>query len=185
MIKGMARFLFAKYVYPRVLEHVRRNLDTYLDGYVERKLLSQHLVYGDRARLQIAATAVVNNALFNLSSGRVIVEDYAFFGHNVCLLTGTHDYCEFDMARQQAIPPSGRDIIVGRGAWIASGAIVLGPAVIGEHAVVAAGSVVDADVPPYAIVAGTPARIVNVIDGVRDAGSGPPARPVPGTVAHE
>ena len=164
MIKRALRSLFSRYIYPRIIPYLDRYLDGRIEKQVQRALLSQYVVFGDRSRLQIAPTAVVNNALFNLSSGQVIVEDYAFFGHNVSILTGTHNYRKFDKERQAAVPRSGRDVIVRRGAWIASGAIVLGPAVIGEHAVIAAGSVVETDVPPYAIAVGTPARIVNRID---------------------
>jgi UDP-2-acetamido-3-amino-2,3-dideoxy-glucuronate N-acetyltransferase len=47
---------------------------------------------------------------------------------------------------------------VGRGASIGAGAIILPGIVVGEFALIAAGSVVTADVPPHAIVAGNPAR---------------------------
>jgi acetyltransferase-like isoleucine patch superfamily enzyme len=40
---------------------------------------------------------------------------------------------------------------------------VLGPCRIGDHAVVAAGALVKDDVPPYAIVAGVPARVVGSV----------------------
>ena len=48
---------------------------------------------------------------------------------------------------------------VGRRASIGSGATIL-PVTIGEGALIAAGAVVTRDVPPYAVVAGVPARIV-------------------------
>ena len=126
-------------------------------------LLEQYLVYGDRAKLHIASTAVINNALFNLSSGEITVEEYAFFGHNVSVLTGTHDVTKFDRERQVTVPKSGRDVVIGRGVWVSSNATVLGPARIGEHAVVAANSLVTGDVPPYTIVAGTPAKKVRMV----------------------
>lgn len=44
--------------------------------------------------------------------------------------------------------------------WIGEGARLLRPVVLGHGCVVAAGAVVTKDVPPYAIVAGVPARIV-------------------------
>jgi acetyltransferase-like isoleucine patch superfamily enzyme len=50
--------------------------------------------------------------------------------------------------------------IVGNDVWIASGAKVLQGVRISDGAVVAAGAVVTKDVPPYAIVAGVPARII-------------------------
>ncbi len=52
------------------------------------------------------------------------------------------------------------DIRVGSDVWIGHGATVLSGVEIGDGAVVAAGSVVVRDVPPYGIVAGSPARLV-------------------------
>ncbi|MHA6796749.1 acyltransferase [Pseudonocardia bannensis] len=119
--------------------------------------------HGDRARLHLADTAVVNNALFNLSGGTVTVGEYAFFGHDVAVLTGTHDIERFGRERQLAITRSGRDVVIGDGVWLASHVLVLGPVTIGEHAVVAAGSLVRDDVEPYTVVAGRPARPVKQI----------------------
>lgn len=58
-----------------------------------------------------------------------------------------------------AASPSNR-IEIGDDVWIGYGAVVLSGTTIGEAAIVAAGSVVTKDVPPYSIVAGTPARVV-------------------------
>lgn len=44
--------------------------------------------------------------------------------------------------------------------WVGAGAIILAPIKIGKGSVVAAGSVVVKDVPPYAIVGGSPASII-------------------------
>ena len=137
-------------------------------------LLEHQMVYGDRAKLHIHPTAVLNNALFNLSSGEITVEEYAFFGHNVSVLTGTHDVTTFDRARQITVPKTGRDVVIGRGVWVSSNALVLGPCRIGEHSVVAAASVVTADVPPYTIVAGIPAKPVKTIPRPEQADAEPP-----------
>ena len=137
--------------------------------------LYRYRVHGDRSRLKIDPTAVVNNALFNLSSGDITVGPYAFFGHDVSVLTGTHDVDTFDRERQTAIPKTGRDVVIHQGAWLASGVLVLGPCEIGAHAVVGAGSLVLGDVPPYAIVVGRPAKLVRMIlppRGDGDAASG-------------
>lgn len=53
-------------------------------------------------------------------------------------------------------------ICVGDEAWIGYGALVLSGVTIGKGAVVAAGAVVTRAVPPYAIVAGNPARVVRM-----------------------
>ncbi len=53
-------------------------------------------------------------------------------------------------------------IIIEDDVWIGHGAIILTPARVGRGAIVAAGSVVTRDVPPYAIVGGVPAKILRM-----------------------
>ena len=119
--------------------------------------------HGDRSRLHIPDSAVVNNALFNLSGGTITLGEYAFFGHDVAVLTGTHDIELFGRDRQLGFPRSGRDVVIGDGVWLASHVLVLGPVTIGDHAVVAAGSLVREDVEPYTVVAGRPAKVIKSI----------------------
>lgn len=135
-----------------------------LGRFAREAVLFHPAIFGDPARVTIADGAVVNDALFNVSSGTIRVERDAFFGHGVSLLTGTHEIEVTGCGRKDAIPPSGRDIVVGEGAWIASNATVVGPSRIGAHAVVAAGALVLGDVAEYTVVAGVPARPVRVLD---------------------
>lgn len=58
---------------------------------------------------------------------------------------------------QHERPPALR-VLIGHDVWIGRAAIVLPGVTIGDGAVVGAGAVVTKDVPPYAIVAGNPAR---------------------------
>jgi virginiamycin A acetyltransferase len=54
------------------------------------------------------------------------------------------------------------DTVVGNDVWIGMEAVIMAGVGIGDGAIVAAKSVVTHDVPPYAIVAGNPARIVKI-----------------------
>lgn len=53
-----------------------------------------------------------------------------------------------------------RPVSIGNDVWIGARVIILGGITIGNGAVIGAGSVVTRDVPPYAVVAGTPARLI-------------------------
>jgi len=52
------------------------------------------------------------------------------------------------------------DIIVGNDVWIGAHSVILSGVTIGNGAIVASNSVVNKDVPPYAIVGGSPAKII-------------------------
>lgn len=95
------------------------------------------------------------------NDGKVIIEDFVFFGHGVKILARGHDYHLLNEQRQHSVIE--KPIHIKKGAWIASGSIVLSGVIIGENAVVAAGSVVKHNVPNNAIVAGNPAKIVKYI----------------------
>jgi acetyltransferase-like isoleucine patch superfamily enzyme len=140
-----------------------------LDSHIRQVVLHQPLVFGDPARVSIDPTAKVVNAFFNVYSGTITVESDAFLAHYVMLLTGTHDYTKLRQERQHSTPTEGNDIIIKKGAWIASNATILGPCTVGEDAVVAAGSVVTADVAPLTLVAGVPARLVRTITPSRNS----------------
>jgi acetyltransferase-like isoleucine patch superfamily enzyme len=94
----------------------------------------------------------------------VTIEDNVFVGHGVTFINDSYP---------RATTPDGnlqteRDwtvekTVVRRGASIGSGSTILSKIVIGENAIVGAGSVVTRDVPPNAIVVGNPAKLLRSI----------------------
>jgi acetyltransferase-like isoleucine patch superfamily enzyme len=133
------------------------------EEFIKDIILNKHLVFGEPARLKMSKKTAVNNATFNTVSGEIVIEDWVFFGHNVSVITGTHDFNSLGKERMDNIPGEKRDVIIRRGAWIASNATIIGPCVVGENAVVAACSLVNRDVPPNTVVGGVPARIIKEI----------------------
>lgn len=53
--------------------------------------------------------------------------------------------------------------------WIGANAVITAGVTIGKHSVVAGGSVVTKDVPPYSVVAGNPARVIKQYDFISEA----------------
>lgn len=52
--------------------------------------------------------------------------------------------------------------VIGNDVWIGSNCLILQGVTVGDGAVIAGGAVVTKDVPPYAIVAGVPAKIIKM-----------------------
>jgi acetyltransferase-like isoleucine patch superfamily enzyme len=57
-------------------------------------------------------------------------------------------------------PSTKGNVVIGNDVWIGAGAIILSGVNVGRGAIVAAGSVVNKNVPPYAIVGGIPAKVI-------------------------
>jgi acetyltransferase-like isoleucine patch superfamily enzyme len=62
--------------------------------------------------------------------------------------------------KRSATPVTAKLTVIGNDVWIGHGAFILPGVQIGDGAVIAAMSVVTKNVPPYAVVAGSPAKIV-------------------------
>ncbi|MFT4805607.1 MAG: acetyltransferase-like isoleucine patch superfamily enzyme [Psychroserpens sp.] len=147
-----------------VIHHIRNSLlrmgfvNYYtwkIDGPFNRLMLLDDSEYVCRDK----ASGYVNT-LFNTNSGTITIGNDVLFGHNCMVLTGKHDYLSGDSEMLRNEVPQGRNIVIGDGVWIASGAMILGGVTIGDHSVVMAGAVVTKSVEPYSVVAGIPARVV-------------------------
>jgi chloramphenicol O-acetyltransferase type B len=64
------------------------------------------------------------------------------------------------LAGKDGHPASKGSTRIGSDVWLGFRAMVLSGVTVGDGAVVAAGAVVASDVPPYAIVAGNPAKLI-------------------------
>lgn len=61
-------------------------------------------------------------------------------------------------------PIRSEPVIIGANVWIGHNVIVLSGSKIGDHSVIAAGSVVRGDVPARVLAAGNPARVIRALD---------------------
>jgi acetyltransferase-like isoleucine patch superfamily enzyme len=91
----------------------------------------------------------------------VQIEDDVFIGHNVTFINDPYPRATTRGGKMQTEDDWLLErTCVKRGASIGSGATILSNIIIGENAMVGAGSVVTRDVPAYAICVGNPARVL-------------------------
>lgn len=116
-------------------------------------LSGRKLVLGDDVDL---ATGVLVT-----TDGGVKIGDRTLVGYGTKILSRNHRI----LPLPEPIFTSGhetRPVIIGADVWIGANCVILPGARIGDHAVVAAGSVVTKEVPPGAIVGGVPAKIMKM-----------------------
>lgn len=87
----------------------------------------------------------------------IIIGDQVAIGHEVMILTTSH---EIGPPGQRAAALEARSVCIGSGAWLGARCTILPGVTIGAGAIVAAGSVVNRDVPPNTMAAGVPARVI-------------------------
>jgi acetyltransferase-like isoleucine patch superfamily enzyme len=94
----------------------------------------------------------------------VTIEDDAFIGHSVTFINDSYPRATIGNGRMQTEADwKVERTVVKKGASIGSGSTILANVVIGEKAIIGAGSVVTKDVPANAIVAGNPAKVLRYI----------------------
>lgn len=104
-----------------------------------------------------------NNCIFQSKHGRILINDNVMFGPGVNIHGGNHVYNRIgeymNEFHDKQINEDGT-VIIEEDVWIGANAIILANVTIGTGSIVAAGSVVTKDVPPYSIVGGNPAIII-------------------------
>ena len=94
----------------------------------------------------------------------VTLEDEVFVGHHVIFINDRYPRATNGNGELQTDADwNCISTLVKRGVSIGSGAVLLCGITVGENATIGAGSVVTKDVPPGAVVAGNPARVVKFL----------------------
>lgn len=112
---------------------------------------------GGRGRLVVGERSFINvDCLIDLSEA-VTVGRCVGIGQEVMILTASHRIGSRECRiGDLTIAP----VCIGDGAWIGARSVILAGVTIGSGSVVAAGAAVTRDVPPNALVAGVPARLI-------------------------
>ena len=111
-------------------------------------------LYIDRGKtVFIGENVTINEGFSTTSTGSVTIENDVMIAPHVSILTANHDFGNHYIMR-------GKPVVIQKGVWIGSRAVICPGVTIGEGAVVAAGAVGTKDVAPHAVVGGNPAKFI-------------------------
>jgi maltose O-acetyltransferase len=101
----------------------------------------------------------------NLSSGMCVIGDLhlgndVMMGPEVVFISYNHQVSDLTIPMRAQGATESRPIKVGNDVWIGMRAMIMPGVKIGNHSIIAAGSIVTKDVPEWAIVGGNPAKII-------------------------
>jgi acetyltransferase-like isoleucine patch superfamily enzyme len=124
-------------------------------GAILLSYLGGRIVLGDGSHLHERVTITAQSS--------VVLGERVMVSRNVHISDHDHRFDDPDVPiMDQGMRPS-RPIVIGDGAWIGHGAVVLPGVRIGRNAVVGANAVVTRDVPDRSVAVGQPARVVRTV----------------------
>lgn len=103
--------------------------------------------------------ALSPNVHVSADSGTIIIGRCTAVGPGTVIRAANHrfDRCDIPIMEQGHVPGK---IVIGDDVWIGANCVITPDVTIGNGAVIGAGAVVTHDVPPFAIAAGVPARVI-------------------------
>lgn len=115
-------------------------------------------------RIAIGRNTFLGEYVVIYGHGGVTIGENTLIAMHTCIVSSNHTIPEKG-ALIRFHPDILLPVSIGSDVWIGAGASILGGVTIGNGCVVAAGAVVTRDLPPYAIAAGVPARVIRYRNG--------------------
>ncbi len=114
---------------------------------------------GGAGDVEIGQHCYINPHCTLYSGSGISLGNYVLVGPHVAIVPANHAFDRRDTPiRKQGFAPSKGGVVIEDDVWIGANATILDGAHIGKGAVIAAGAVVEGNVPPYEIWGGVPAR---------------------------
>lgn len=101
----------------------------------------------------------INPGFRSRGGGQLRIGSHVHIGLDVEVLTANHNYEQPDCLPYDRVRVN-RDVTIGDCVWICDRVVIVPGVTVGEGAVLAAGAVVTRDVPPLAVVGGSPATVI-------------------------
>jgi acetyltransferase-like isoleucine patch superfamily enzyme len=92
--------------------------------------------------------------------GRIRIGSNCLISQNISIIASNHSIWKDDLIKNQPWSTKNNFVDIGSDVWIGCNTVILPGASIGNGAVIGAGSIVNFEVPNFAIVKGNPSRII-------------------------
>lgn len=119
-------------------------------------------VRDDRIRMKIGQHVLVGRDAVISTAGYLEIADFCVLAPRVYVSDADHRFENITLPVMNQGITAGRSVIIEENCWLGINAVVTGNLTVGRGSVVAANSVVTSDVPPFAVVAGAPARVIKL-----------------------
>ena len=129
----------------------------------DRFRISNPKIIGDYSNLYLHDNAEINAGCFLLAKDRIEIGENSTLAYGASIITIANP--NGPKNKLAAIyPKHTAPVILENNVWVGANATILPGVTIGECSVVAAGALVNKDVPPYTVVAGVPAKVIKQLD---------------------
>lgn len=115
-------------------------------------------VIGDYSNICMHENSEIERCCFLLAKDRIEIGENSTLAYGVSIITGADPNGPKNKL-SKIYPPLHEPVVIGNDCWIGANAIILPGVTIGDCVMVAAGSVVNKDIPSNVLVAGSPAVI--------------------------
>lgn len=156
------------------IKRVKYLLDSYLKNYPKYSKLG---AFGSNSILEypcyiehpksvfVAESSRIRNycKIINSPNEKVFIKKYTVLAPSVTLITNSHKSTvgiPHICLGPSHINDKSADIIINEDVWVGANVTILAGVTVGRGAVIAAGALVTKNVPPYALVAGAPAKVI-------------------------
>lgn len=120
-------------------------------------------VVGEYSNLLLGNLAEINSGCFLLAKDTICIGDNSTLAYQVTVLTSANPNGPHNKLAK-VYPKMKAPVSIGHDTWIGARATILPGVTIGNFCVVAAGAIVNKDVPDYTVVAGIPAKPVKKLN---------------------
>ena len=161
-------------LYPSARIHSARGLGGKITIGAHSVVRGELTVFGHGAELTVGSWCYIGDGAKIWSARKIVLGDRVLISHNVSIFDSQTHPIDPQLRHEQfkSIMTSGHprnlqlneeEVTIGNDVWVGCNSVVLRGVALGECCIVGAGSVVTKSVPPFAMAAGNPARVIRML----------------------